>query len=269
MKIAIIAGRGDFPKQIAKENPDAFVLCVENHSIQSSFKNNSEIVSLLEPSNWISILKKNKITHIVMAGKIDRISSKILPYDKVAHKLIDQTSGLGDNSALKFVQNFFHDNGFEILPISSILKDCFFSKGFYREDFFSTKLKEFIINTSKFGVNILNTMSNFDIGQSIVVSNRIVFAIEAMEGTDAMILRAGDLYNNYLNHSNFGPVLVKIPKLNQNLTIDLPVIGLDTIKKCKELGFSSIVVSSDGTLIAEIQLVKSYLKQHEFCIFAI
>ena len=107
MKIAIIAGRGDFPKQIAKENPHAFVLCVENHSIQSSFKNNSEIVSLLEPSNWISTLKKNKITHIVMAGKIDRISTKILPFEKITHKLINQTSSLGDNSALTFVQNFF------------------------------------------------------------------------------------------------------------------------------------------------------------------
>ena len=76
-----------------------------------------------------------------------------------------------------------------------------------------------------------------------------------MEGTDAMILRAGGLYNDYFNNNKFGPVLVKIPKLNQNLTMDLPVIGLETIKKCKELGFSSIVVSSDGTLIAEIQLV--------------
>ena len=269
MKIAIIAGRGDFPKQIAKENPDAFVLCVENHSIQSSFNNKSEIVSLLEPSNWISTLKKNKITHIVMAGKIDRISSKTLPYSKITHKLIDQTSSLGDNAALTFVQNFFNDNGFKILPITSILKDCFFSKGFYREDFFSIELKEFIINTSKFGVNILNTMSNFDIGQSVVVSNRIVFAIEAMEGTDAMILRAGGLYNDYFKNDNFGPVLVKIPKLNQNFTMDLPVVGLETIKKCKELGFSSIVVSSTGTLIAEIQLVKSYLMKHEFCIFAI
>ena len=46
MKLAIIAGSGDFPFQIAKENPDAFVLCVENHSFSSSFKNKSEVVSL-------------------------------------------------------------------------------------------------------------------------------------------------------------------------------------------------------------------------------
>ena len=118
-------------------------------------------------------------------------------------------------------------------------------------------------------MKILNTMSKFDIGQSVVVSNRIVLAIEAIEGTDAMIDKGRNLYKNYFNNNEFGPVLVKIPKLNQNLTMDLPVIGLETIKKCKELGFSSIVVSSDGTLIAEIQLVKSYLKKHDFCIYAI
>ena len=92
MKIGIIAGSGDFPKQIAKENLDAFVLCVENHSIASSFKNHSETVSLIDPSSWITVLKKNKITHIVMAGKINRISNKNIPNVQKTHKLIDKIS---------------------------------------------------------------------------------------------------------------------------------------------------------------------------------
>ena len=56
MKIAIIAGSGDFPIQIAKENPDAFVLCIEDHSSTSTFKNDSEVISLNDPLSWISIL---------------------------------------------------------------------------------------------------------------------------------------------------------------------------------------------------------------------
>ena len=110
MKIAIIAGSGDFPKQIANENPNAFVLCIEKHSIPSSFKNNSETVSLLDPYSWITSLKKNKITHLVLAGKINRISSKIISKDKFIHKLIDQTSGVGDNAALKFIEKFLNFN---------------------------------------------------------------------------------------------------------------------------------------------------------------
>ena len=269
MKIAIIAGSGDLPKQIANKNPNAFVLCIEKHSIPSSFKNHSETVSLLEPNSWITALKKNKITHLVMAGKINRVSTKILSRDETFFKLIDQTSSLGDNASLKYIEKFFNDNGFEILPIKSVLNDCFFNKGFYREEFFSTELKNYVIENSKFGVNLLDTISAFDVGQSVVLSNKLVYAIEAMEGTDSMIDRAGSLYKDYSNKNNFGPVLVKIPKLNQNFKMDLPVIGLNTIKKCKVLGFCSIVVSSEGTLIIEKELVENYLKKQDFCIYSI
>ena len=141
-----------------------------------------------------------------------------------------------------------------------MLKDCFFTKGFYKEDFFQ-KIKDFVIQNARFGSNFLNKMSEFDAGQSVVVSNTIVYAIEALEGTDEMIIRAGELYKNYYQNSVFGPVLIKIPKLNQNFNMDLPVIGLETIKKCNELGFSSIVLSSKGTLVTEIDIVKTYLKE--------
>ena len=130
MKIAIIAGRGDFPIQIAKENPDAFVLCVENHSLTSTFKNNSEVISLKDPLSWISVLKKNKITHLVMAGKINRISNGKFHDNELSHDLIKKTFSLGDNSALNLIEHFFNENGFEIIPVSSVLKECYFSKGF-------------------------------------------------------------------------------------------------------------------------------------------
>ena len=88
MKIAIIAGRGDFPIQIAKENPDAFVLCIEDHSSTSAFENTSEVISLKYPLSWISALKKNKVTHLVMAGKINRISNEKFHDNELSHDLI-------------------------------------------------------------------------------------------------------------------------------------------------------------------------------------
>ena len=269
MIVAIIAGSGDFPIQIAKENPNAFVLCVEYHSTPKTFKNKSEIISLKDPLSWISVLKKNKITHLVMAGKINRFSIANLSFKQSTHELIKKTFALGDNNALNLVENFFNENGFEVIPVTSILKECFFTKGFYEEECFSTKLKDFVIQNAKFGTNFLNKMSEFDVGQSVVVSDSIVYAVEAMEGTDEMIIRAGELYHNHFQNNNFGPVLIKIPKLNQNFNMDLPVIGLETIKKCNELGFSSIVLCSKGTLIADIEIVKNYLKNNKFCIYAV
>ena len=269
MRVGIIAGSGGFPIQIAKENPNAFVLCIESHSTPNKFKNNSEIISLKDPLSWISVLKKNKITHLVMAGKINRISIENLSFEQYPHNLIKKTFVLGDNSALNIIEKFFNKNGFEIIPVSKILKECFFSKGFYKEEFFSKKLKDFVIQNARFGSKFLNKMSEFDVGQSVVVSNTIVYAVEAMEGTDKMITRAGELYNNFFQNNKYGPVLIKIPKKNQNFNMDLPVIGLETIKKCNELGFSSIVLSSKGTLIADIEIVKNYIKNHKFCIFAV
>ncbi len=269
MKIAIIAGSGNLPLQIATQNKEAFVLCVKDYSCPNSFQNKSEIVSLFDPISWLTILKTNNITHIVMAGKIERPSD----FDKItnesANELIDQIMSVGDNSALNYIQSFFNKNGFEILPINSILKDCFLPKGFYQEKLVSQNFKEFVCKSTKFGVELLNTISKFDVGQSVVVNNKLVYAIEGLEGTNSMIDRAGILYNYNKNRHNFGPVLIKIPKIGQNTNLDLPVIGLETVQKCKKLRFSSIVVSSNGTLIVELNKVMAYIKENNFCVYAI
>ena len=229
MKIAIIAGSGNLPVQIARQNKKAFVLCIKDYSCPNSFQNKSEIVSLFDPISWLTVLKTNNITHIVMAGKIER------PYnfDKItnekANELINKIISVGDNSALNYIQDFFNKNGFEILPINSILKDCFMPKGFYQENLFSQNLKDFVYKSSQFGI----------------------------------------LYNHNKNLYDFGPVLIKIPKTGQNTNLDLPVIGLETVEKCKKLRFSSIVVSSKGTLIAELNKVMAYIKENNFCIYAI
>ena len=72
MQLCIIAGSGNLPLQLAKENKDAFVLCINEHSHSRSFKNKSANVSLLNSDSWIEVLKFNNITHIIMVGKINR-----------------------------------------------------------------------------------------------------------------------------------------------------------------------------------------------------
>ena len=269
MKIAIIAGSGNLPEQIATQNKEAFVLCIKDYSCPNSFQNKSEIVSLFDPISWLTVLKTNNITHVVMAGKIERPSN----FDKItnekANELINKIISVGDNSALNYIQDFFNKNGFEILPINSILKDCFMPKGFYQEKLFSQNLKDFVHTSSQFGVDLLNTISKFDVGQSVVVNNKLVYAIEGLEGTNSMIDRVGILYNHNKNRYDFGPVLIKMPKTGQNTNLDLPVIGLETVEKCKKLHFSSIVVSSKGTLIAELNKVMAYIEENNFCIYAV
>ena len=269
MKIGIIAGSGDFPLFIANQNLNAFVLCIDDHSYSHNFKNKSISVSLLDTDLWIKILKKEAITHLVFSGKINRPKVKNQQLSDNAKTLITQISTIGDNSVVNIIEKFFTKFGFEILPIGSIIDKCFFSKGFHFETNISIKFKKYIKKSANLGVNLLNVLSKYDIGQSIVVSSDLVYAIEGPEGTDSMIERAGLLSFNNLNLYDFGPILIKIPKLNQNKNIDLPVIGIETIKKCIKFGFSSIVVSSKGTLILDYYKVIKYIKQKKFCVYAI
>ena len=69
MQLCIIAGSGNLPIQLAKENKDAFVLCINEHSHSRSFKNKSANVSLLNTDSWIEVLKFNNITHIITLGR--------------------------------------------------------------------------------------------------------------------------------------------------------------------------------------------------------
>ena len=269
MKIGIIAGSGNFPLLIAKQNKNAFVLCIDNHSNSQNFKNKSINVSLLNPDMWIEILKNENVTHIVFAGKINRPKIINEYLNENAKALISQISILGDNSAINIIEKFFKKFGFEILPIQSVVNNCFFSKGFHLETNISIKFMEYIKKSTNLGVNLLNVLSKFDFGQSVVVSADLIYAIEGPEGTDSMIDRAGLLSLNNLNLHDYGPILIKIPKLNQNKAIDLPVIGVETVKKCLKLGFSSIVVSSEGTLIMDYNEVIKYIKQKQFCIYSI
>lgn len=269
MKLCVIAGCGGLPIHVANENKDAFVLCIKEHSHISSFKNKASTVSLLDPDNWIKILQLNNISHIVMAGKINRPKVINKKLSKTGEDLLKKISSIGDDSALNLIQNFFNKQGFEVLPLYSFLKDCYLPKGFYPKRKLLPSFQKYIIESAEVGIDLLNTISKFDIGQSVVVSSKLIYAIEGQEGTDIMLDRASLMINKNILSTKLGPVLIKIPKIDQNFNLDLPVIGFDTVKRCIKYGFSSLVVSSNGTLIFEVKKIMNLIKKNDFCIYVV
>ena len=258
MRIAIIAGGGDLPLYLAEKNKDTFILCIREHVSSDFFHNKSSEVSILEPEKWINELNNNNITHVVMVGKIDRpkVENKLI--DKNSISLLSKMTDLGDNSVLLMIEKFFEKYNIKILPISSILKDCFFDRGFSNNSILSKENRDFIIESSDFGIKLLNSLSPFDVGQSLVVSKNFVYAIEGPEGTNEMIKRAGHLYTK-ISNNKIGPVLIKIPKVSQKTYLDPPVLGLETLKLCLNFGFSSLVISSKGTIIVDRESVENFL----------
>ena len=115
MKIGLIAGGGDLPLYIARENPKIFVMCIDGFSNSKFFKNSSKTVSLLNPDTWIKTLNENEVTHIVFAGKIKRPNNLGMSQDIKVYGMISEILSVGDNKALTIIETFFQKNGFKIL----------------------------------------------------------------------------------------------------------------------------------------------------------
>ncbi len=99
------------------------------------------------------------------------------------------------------------------------------------------------------GKSVLMGLSQFDIGQALVIEQGLVLGIEAIEGTDALIQRCALLKRN--DGLATSPLLIKMSKLRQDKNLDLPTIGLHTIKELARLGYGGLAIEADRTLIVD------------------
>jgi DUF1009 family protein len=117
------------------------------------------------------------------------------------------------------------------------------------------------------GINIIKSLSKFDIGQSVVVNNGYVLAIEGPEGTDETIKRSSHLSKKYKLKDK--SILIKFPKSNQDLRVDLPTIGLDTIKNCIKANIKGIAVKKSQNIILNKDKIINLTKKNNFFIISL
>ena len=101
------------------------------------------------------------------------------------------------------------------------------------------------------GRNIVTDIKRFNVGQGVVIRKGHVVAIEGEDGTDAMVNRAGILIIKIVTRKKREAVLVKFPKKKQDLRIDLPTVGIKTIKKCVKIGIKGIFVKSNQNILLD------------------
>ncbi len=271
MKICIIAGEGNLPILLAEKNKDFIVICIRNLSVSNRFKNINYTVDMLDFNEMIKIFKFHNIKKLIFAGKFYRQNDYIKKVSQEVKKILDETKFSGDDSTLKKIKKFFEKNGFEVVSPNNFIKHNF--KG--NEIIFNKKLhnnnsSEYLKNTINIGKKILDLISKFDIGQSIVARKNHILGIEGIEGTNELIKRCGKYYNDQLKEENtFGPVLIKLPKVNQTLDLDMPVIGIDTIKLAYKYNFFGIGFSQTGLLIVNEKEIRSFCEKKNFYLFCI
>lgn len=258
-KLAVLAGNGPLPRQVAEaardQGRDVLVVTIENVSNASDYDQDFEHarVRLGGAKHLIKTLKQAKAEEIIMVGGARRPGLRELKPDMKALAIITKATlkGLGDDGLLGAVCKTLEDEGFRVIGATDILPDLLAPIG----QIAGPKPDNQAQNDIRRGVEVVTLLGQADVGQGAVIQQGIVLALEAIEGTDAMITRAGTL-----KREGAGGVLVKLAKPQQDHRVDLPTIGLKTIEAATQAGLRGIAVSAGSCQIVDTEAVKQAAK---------
>ena len=232
--IGLIFGETDFPKLILKKirkKKKYVIIDLTNKKIFKKDKN-SHSVSIGQFGKIINILKDNKCKKVLFAGKVKKPNFSRLKLDFKGIYYISKiikSYKLGDAAILKEIIKILKKEKISTVKSTLFTPELSLKKGNYSKKKPSIQDKKDIIKA----IDILNKTKAYNSTQAAVSRNNKIIAIEGKEGTQKMLKK--------IQNKN-GGVLVKLPKEKQDVRVDLPTIGLDTLKQCKIVGLSGVVL---------------------------
>ena len=216
------------------------------------FKKNKNFfpLSIGQLGKAILILKKHECKKIIFAGKVTTPNFSKTKFDlKALYYLPKIIKGVkkGDASIIKVVIKIFIKEGFKIISSTFFNPELLLKKGNY------TKMKPDFLSKKDMmkGKRIITDLSKRGVGQGIVIRNSHIVAIEGPDGTDSMLKRAKILSKRFSYKNIRQGILLKFPKRNQDLRVDLPTVGIKTIKKCIKIGLKGIVVKANQNIFLD------------------
>lgn len=250
--LGIIAGGGELPLAVAESvrdsGRDIFILSLPGaEEALSRFP--GEPAGVGEWGKSISLLKQNRCDAITFAGRVSRPDWRALKLDArgaLALPKIVAAALKGDDALMRAVLGVFEKEGFRVMGTAEAAPDLIASPGVYGRHAPDSQTLEDI----RLARTVVRRLGELDIGQAAAVADGLVLAVEAAEGTDAMLQRLPQLPKNLRGTvEKRRGVLVKAPKPSQDRRIDLPVIGVRTITLAAEGGLSGVAVEAGGALI--------------------
>lgn len=259
MHLGLIAGNGRFPFLVLEaaraEGHDVTIIAAKEETFPEL---NEAATRLAADIHWISLgqlgqciklLKRARVTHAVMAGQVKHakifsilsssMTSSIVP-DLTVLSLFNKLRTRNTDGLLGAVAEVLHDHGIELIDSTSLLTPLLAQPGTITDRAPTVEeMKDF-----EFGYRMADAVAALDIGQTIAVKHQAVVAVEAMEGTDEVIGRAGYL-------AGPGVRIVKVAKPNQDMRFDVPVVGLATIQAMRVAGASALSIDAGKTLVLD------------------
>lgn len=254
--IGIIAGSGIFPREVltaARAKGVSTVLVAhrgETDPALESLAGSTTWIKVGQLKNLIAAVKRGKVKQVIFAGGISRVRLfGGVSLDMLALKVLSSLRSIRDDALLKAVARELERHGLSVLPASALLKELSPKAGLItKRDFLENEKKDAIL-----GWEVAKGLGTFDVGQAVVICDQLVIAVEAIEGTDLMVTRAGELLRARGAHA--GGVLVKCSKPQQDLRLDLPTIGPRTIELMKQAKLSSLVIEAEKSILLDPQKV--------------
>ena len=260
--IGLIFGETDFPKEILKKIKKRKVRYLIIDLTKSRvFKNDrySNAASIGQFGRIIKILKENNCKKVLFAGRVKKPNFSKLRLDlKGIYYMprIIKSSKLGDAAILKEIIKILSQERIKTISSLSFNPDLTLTRGNYSK---IKPNKEDKTDINK-AIKILNRLGKYTFSQGAVVRNKKIIAIEGRGGTQKMLQRSkGKKFKKK-------GVLVKFPKKKQDLRIDLPTVGLKTLKQCKSAGLKGIVLKSKQNVFLEKKKCISFANKNRMFI---
>ncbi len=243
--IGLIAGNGIYPETFAAAARRAGV----RRLVAAAFENETkpELARALDAAAWfrvgqlgkmIRFFKEQGVTQAVMVGQIAPKNLFDLRPDMRTLLMLARLKRRNAETLFGAIGEELAKDGITLLPATTFLEDLMPKEGLVA----GPKIKERRWEDARFGMRIAKETSRLDIGQTVVVKNGTVLAVEAFEGTNEAIKRGGALGRG-------GATMVKVSKPDQDMRFDVPVVGPDTIDTAAEAGVDVIAVEAGTTLV--------------------
>lgn len=247
MKIGLIAGSGhlplEFAKSVSKTNNQLYIFAIKSSTDRSIEKFGKTFwLSFGESQKLIDTMREHQVKDIVMLGKIEH-SSILFHFYKLDRRAREFLLKLKDKRAKSLLFGIIEElekEGFKFIDPSCYLSNLLVEEGVLTE----VKPDEDVLKDIKFGMGIAKEVAHLDIGQTVIVKDGVVVAVEGLEGTDRCILRSKELVSE-------GAVICKAARKNQDMRYDVPVIGLRTIENARKIRARALAVESGKTYILD------------------
>jgi len=251
MKLGLLAGNGRFPFLVLDaaraQGHDVTIIAIKEETFTEL---NAAAERHAAPIHWISlgqlgtcinVLKQAGVNTAVMAGQVKhtKIFGGIIP-DKTFLAILMKLTTRNTDGLIGAVANVLREHGIELIDSTSLLAPLLAKSGVLTK----RKPTDEEQRDFEFGYKMADAIAGLDIGQTVAVKHQAVVAVEAMEGTDEVIGRAGHL-------AGPGVRIIKVAKPSQDMRFDVPVVGFATIQAMRVAGATALSVDAGKTLMLD------------------